>query len=308
VSHSGRARLTERNSARLAVVSTPIGNIDDLSRRALQVLSSADVIFCEDTRHTGMLLSRVGVERRHLISLNAHNEAARIAMALEALGRDQDVALASDAGTPLISDPGARLVSAVIDAGFQVVAVPGPSAALAALVVSGFDASRFEFYGFLPRSGRVRSERLNGIAASTIPSVIFESPRRIATTLRDLVALTGEERRVVVARELTKLFEEVWRGQIGQALELARSVEPVGEHVLVLEGKGVAPEADGGSVRAALAALMEAGLSPADAVRAVEVLLGVPHRFAYAQRLALGGSSEEPAPTASGRSRKAKRA
>ncbi len=289
-----RVRVTEPDSARLAIVSTPIGNVDDLSRRALDVLSSADVIFCEDTRHTGLLLTRVGIEKRHLVSLNAHNEAARIAKAIDALSRGEDLALVSDAGTPLVSDPGARLCAAVIDAGYPVVPVPGPSAALAALVVSGFDTSRFEFFGFLPKSGRLRANRLRAIAESTIPSIVFESPRRVTATLGDFAAMTGADRRVVVARELTKLFEEVWRGSIGDAVERAQSVEPIGEHVLVIEGRDDAGMVDEGSIRAALAALVDAGLTPTDAVRAVEILLGVPHRVAYEQRLALEPEAEAP--------------
>jgi 16S rRNA (cytidine1402-2'-O)-methyltransferase len=300
--------VTERNSARLAVVSTPIGNVDDLSRRAINVLSAADIIFCEDTRHSGMLLSRVGVESRRLVSLNAHNEIARIAMAIDALGRDEDVALVSDAGTPLVSDPGARLVAAVIDAGYSVIAVPGPSAALAALVVSGFDTSRFEFFGFLPKSGRVRSERVDAIAKATTPSVVFESHRRLAATLRDLEARTGEDRRIVVARELTKLFEEVWRGRIGDALERARSIEPIGEHVLVVDGRSATSGAGEESINASLSALVDAGLSPADAARAVEILLGVPHRAVYAQRLAFEGKTGAPPREAPRRPRKANRA
>lgn len=282
--------------------------MDDLSRRAIDVLSDADLIFCEDTRHSGLLLSRVGVEKRRLVSLNAHNETARIAIALDALGRDEDVALVSDAGTPLVSDPGARLVAAVIDAGFPVLAIPGPSAALAALVVSGFDTSRFEFFGFLPKSGRVRAERIGAIAKATIPSIVFESPRRLEATLFDIALVTGEGRRIVVARELTKLFEEVWRGPIGEALENARSVEPIGEHVLVVEGGTDSSQAGGESIRASLAALIDAGLSPGDAARAVEVLLGVPHRVAYAQRLALEGKTGAAAAEAPRRLRKANRA
>ena len=215
-------------------------------------------------------------------------------MAIDALSRGEDLALVSDAGTPLVSDPGARLSAAVIDAGYPVVPVPGPSAALAALVVSGFDTSRFEFFGFLPKSGRVRTDRLRAIAGSTIPSIIFESPRRVAVTLEGLAAVAGAGRRVVVARELTKLFEEVWRGSLGEAVDRARSVEPIGEHVLVIEGQDDAGVVDGGSIRASLAALVDAGLSPTDAVRAVEVLLGVPHRVAYEQRLALERAPRAP--------------
>ncbi|MGA8296256.1 MAG: 16S rRNA (cytidine(1402)-2'-O)-methyltransferase [Acidimicrobiales bacterium] len=274
--------------AHLAVVSTPIGNVEDLSHRAVDVLSVADLIFCEDTRHSGMLLSRVGVEIKHLVSLNAHNEAARITTAVDALAQGKTIALVSDAGTPLVSDPGAHLVDAVIDSGFPVIPIPGPSAALAALVVSGFDTSRFSFFGFMPKSGAARKEFLGAIAASTYPSIVFESPKRLAVTLTDLVDVAGPERRVVVARELTKMFEETWRGPLQEALERARTAEPVGEHVLVVEGRTARIGIDETTVRAALSALVDEGLTLADAARAVEVLLGARHRLVYEQRLALG--------------------
>lgn len=300
-------RSGEHNTGRLAVVSTPIGNVGDMSRRGIDALSASDLVFCEDTRHTGMLLSRLGIEKRRLISLNAHNEAARIAMAIDALGNGEDLALVSDAGTPLVSDPGARLVAAVIDAGYPVVAIPGASAVLAALVVSGFDVSRFEFLGFLPRSGRARAERIAAIAKATVPSIVFESPRRVVVTLADLASGVGDERRVVVARELTKLFEDVWRGSLGEAVKRAQASEPQGEHVLVIEGGIAGAQSDDRSVRESISALVEAGLSAADAARAVEVLLGVPHRVAYAQRLALDRATGTSTRGASPRPRKAKR-
>lgn len=291
--NAGRSR-PEQASARLVVVSTPIGNIDDLSRRAIDILSSADVVLCEDTRHTGSLLARVGVEKKRLVSLNSHNERDRVSTVIEALKRGEDVVLVSDAGTPLVSDPGARLVDAVIEAGYPVMPVPGPSAALAALVVSGFDTSRFEFFGFLPKSGRTRKELLSAIADSVAPAIVFESPKRIVATLADLESAVGPNRRVVVARELTKLFEETWRGPMSDALARARSSEPIGEHVLVIEGRAEHAGSDQRAVRVALAELVDAGLTPADAGTAVEVLLGVPHRVAYEQRLALAEGGRGP--------------
>jgi 16S rRNA (cytidine1402-2'-O)-methyltransferase len=277
---------------RLAVVATPIGHVDDLSRRAIDVLSHSQLILCEDTRHTGMLLSRVGVERDRLLSLNAHNENERIPLVIEALSRGDAVALVSDAGTPLVSDPGARLVVAVIEAGFRVVAVPGPSAVLAALVVSGFDTDRFAFFGFLPRSGSDRKARLVEIADADVTSVIYESPRRVAGTLVDLATLTGPDRRVVIARELTKRFEETWRGPLAAAIERVRSVEPIGEHVLVVEGRRARMDVAPAQVREALSRLTAAGLSGRDAAKAVEILLCVPHRLVYAAGLALDAASK----------------
>lgn len=292
---SPRTDIPER-AGHLAVVSTPIGNIDDLSPRSAEVLAGSRLILCEDTRHTGMLLKRAGVERNRLLSLNAHNEGERTPRVIEALSRGETVALVSDAGTPLVSDPGARLVAAVIDAGFAVLPVPGPSAVLAALVVSGFDIGRFSFVGFLPRSGAQRKARLVEIADAAATSVVYESPRRVAGTLAELAALTGPDRRVVIARELTKMFEETWRGRIEDAVERTRSTEPVGEHVLVVEGRGDAGAASSAQVRDALSRLTSAGLSTRDAATAVEILLGASHRAVYAERLALDGESTSDRP------------
>lgn len=274
--------------ARLAVVSTPIGNLDDLSRRAAEVLSSSQVILCEDTRHSGALLARIGIERNRLVSLNAHNEHERIPFVIDSLTRGEAVSLISDAGTPLVSDPGSRLVAAVIEAGFPIVPVPGSSAVLAALVVSGFDTSRFSFFGFLPRSGQARKKSLLAIADASVTSIVYESPRRVAATLSDLSSHTGPDRHVVVARELTKLFEDVWRGPIAEAIEHMKSTQPIGEYVLVIERQGQDQVVDAASVRDALARLASAGLSVRDAATAVEVLLDAPHRVVHAERVALG--------------------
>lgn len=220
---------------RLVVVATPIGNLGDLSPRATEALAEADYIYCEDTRRTIKLLNHASIKGPRLVSHHRFNEASSTAAALERLGQGACIALVSDAGTPVVSDPGARLVRAAVAAGVPVGTVPGPSAALAALVVSGLATERWCFEGFLPRTGRQRRERLAAVASDTErASVIFESPYRVVRALADLAEACGPERPVAVCRELTKLHEETWRGTLGEALSHWQGRTPRGEFVLVV--------------------------------------------------------------------------
>jgi 16S rRNA (cytidine1402-2'-O)-methyltransferase len=180
----------------LYVVATPIGNLEDLSDRAIRILGEVDVVCCEDTRHTGQLLAAKQIAAKRLVSLHEHNEASRIDLVRDLVSQGQSVAIVSDAGTPLLSDPGGRVVAALAEQGVPIVAVPGASALLAALVVTGFSLDRFFFEGFLPRKGSARGDRLVAIAGSSVPVVCYESPHRIAQTLRDLEAVCGGKRRV----------------------------------------------------------------------------------------------------------------
>ena len=213
----------------LAVVPTPIGNLEDVTLRALRYLREADAVACEDTRRTGRLLSHHGI-RKDLIPYHEHNE-ARLAPLLAERARTERVALVSDAGTPLVSDPGYRLVRACIEAGVEVESLPGPSAAVTALVASGLPADVFTFLGFPPRKGRERAALLRRIAEEETTFVVFESPRRIGKTL---AALPGDAS-VAVCRELTKLYEEVFRGTAAEAAKHF-SGEVRGEIVLVVRG------------------------------------------------------------------------
>ena len=202
--------------SRLVLVATPIGNLGDLSPRAAKVLAEATLICCEDTRRTGRLLQHAGVTSRRLAVCNEHTEAARIREVVDVLAAGGDVAVVTDAGTPGISDPGERLVRAVLDAGFEVSTVPGPTAFVAALVTSGLPTSRFVFEGFLPRAAKPRRDRLAELATERRTIVIYESPHRIARTLADLTAEFGADRHISVARELTKLHETIVRGPLGE--------------------------------------------------------------------------------------------
>jgi 16S rRNA (cytidine1402-2'-O)-methyltransferase len=276
----------------LILVGTPIGNLGDLAPRAVEALASADVICCEDTRRTGRLLQHAGIDRPPLVVVNDHTEAREVARVLARLDRGERVAVVSDAGMPGVSDPGERLVVAAANAGHTVEVVPGPSAALAALVVSGLPTGRFVFEGFLPRKGSGRTERLAVLAAERRTAVVYEAPHRVARTLSDLVESCGGGRRVAIARELTKLHEEVWRGTLAAAAEWAAEREPRGEIVLVLDGAPEAPPPGDDDLAAALRAEIAAGTSARDAAALVAVRFGVPRRRAYELAVSLGKASK----------------
>jgi 16S rRNA (cytidine1402-2'-O)-methyltransferase len=265
----------------LVLVATPIGNLDDLSPRAVATLRSADTIACEDTRRTGRLLARAGVRPRRLLAIHDHNEARQVAEVMRRLGAGETVAVVADAGLPGVSDPGERLVAAAVRDGFAVSVVPGPSAGVAALVGSGLPSGRWVFEGFLPRRGSGRAERLAALAAEPRTLVLYEAPHRLARTLADLAAALGGGRRVALWREMTKLHEEVWRGPLDAAVDHALQVEPRGEYVVVVEGAGPRTAAGDEELRAALEARRAAGLSTRDAVAQVADELGVPKRRVY---------------------------
>jgi 16S rRNA (cytidine1402-2'-O)-methyltransferase len=221
----------------LVVVPTPIGNLEDITLRALRILSEADLVACEDTRRTGRLLAHHGIKNT-LVSYHEHNE-DRLAPELAERARTQEIALASDAGTPLVSDPGYRLVSACIEAGVDIEVLPGPSAPITALVASGLPADVVVFLGFLARKGRERTDLLARITTERSTFVLFESPHRLAKTLGEL----PPETLVAVCRELTKLHEEVFRGTAGEALQRF-SEGTKGEIVLVVRGGMAAGPSD----------------------------------------------------------------
>ncbi len=228
----------------LYIVATPIGNLDDISLRALQVLGTVDRIAAEDTRHSRRLLRHHGIDTP-MLALHEHNERQAVKGVLQLLEQGQDVALISDAGTPLVSDPGFPLVRACREAGIRVSPVPGASAVIAALSVSGLPVDSFCFHGFLPRSPGPRRERLQALAAEIPTQVFYESSHRILHALRDMVEVMGNGRDVCVARELTKQYEDVMVGSLADVLALveADDMRQRGEFVIVLAGAGE-PAAD----------------------------------------------------------------
>ena len=266
----------------LVLVATPIGNLDDLAPRAVRALAEADLVVCEDTRRTGRLLVAAGVGHRPLLAVHDHNEAAQVGAVLARLRAGDTVAVVTDAGLPGISDPGERLVRAAAAEGFEVTVVPGPSAAMAGLVASGLPTGRFVFEGFLPRRGSGREERLGALTGEQRTVVLYEAPHRLARTLADLARTLGGGRRVALARELTKLHEEVWRGTLGAAVERCAEVVPRGEYVVVVEGAEPPGPAGDGELAAALAARTAAGLSTRDAVTEVATVFSVSRRRVYA--------------------------
>jgi 16S rRNA (cytidine1402-2'-O)-methyltransferase len=269
----------DRRPGRLFVVSTPIGNMGDFSFRAVEVLRSAAVILAEDTRHSRSLLDRYDVQTPTL-PYHEHNEARMTPAVIERLLGGEDVAVISDAGTPLLSDPGARLVRGAIDAGIAVVPVPGASALLAALVASGLDATRFTFFGFLPRKGRARSETLGALVDLAHTAVLYEAPGRVAGTLAQLAAAGADERQAAVAREMTKRFEEVRRGTVRELAAYYKDASPRGEVVIVLAGgQPVRPSED--ELRERVRELRGEGMSVRDVAAALTSEFGVSRNESY---------------------------
>jgi len=279
---------------RLEVVATPIGNLQDLSERARAALERADLIAAEDTRHTLTLLQHIGVSRP-LLSLHAHNESQRVPEIMARLEAGDVVALVSDAGTPLLSDPGFGLVREAANAGFDVGVIPGPSAITAALAVAGLPTDRFCFEGFLSAHGRERRTQLEALASETRTLVFFEAPHRIAETLGDLAQIFGAERRAAVARELTKLHETIYRGTLAQLIERSQSDENFqrGEITLVIEGAKVSTaDFDETLLRKALTLLMKE-LPTGKAASIAAQLTGAKRNDAYALALRLSKAPDE---------------
>jgi 16S rRNA (cytidine1402-2'-O)-methyltransferase len=274
--------MTGESSGALYVVGTPLGNLEDLSDRARRTLAEVDIVAAEDTRRTRRLLSTIGLQRP-LISYHAHNEARRTLRLIAALADGDSVALVSDAGTPNISDPGARIVSAALDAGYSVVCVPGPSAVAAALSISGIAGDRFAFEGFLPRKGSARRERLAALRAESRTLVFFEAPHRMAAMMSDLVAAFDPERPAAIARELTKVHETLTSGTLASlAARLGDDIPLKGEFVIVVQGaRGLAL---GGAEQASARRvfdLLRAELPTAAAARLTAKITGVERDVVY---------------------------
>jgi 16S rRNA (cytidine1402-2'-O)-methyltransferase len=272
-----------RMTGRLQVVATPIGNLADLSERAREALAGADVIAAEDTRHTASLLKAAGIAKP-LLSLHQHNESRRVPALLARLALGERVALVSDAGTPLLSDPGYELVHAVVAAGFEVSVIPGPSAITAALAVAGLPTDRFCFEGFLPARERERRAALAALAQEPRTLVFFEAPHRIAAALADMAAVLGAERTAVVARELTKAHETIYRGTLRELAARAAAEANFARGEITLVVRGAAPTAATVDERLLLRAIrvLSKELPPGRAAAVAAQITGATRAAAYA--------------------------
>ena len=284
---------TEPTPGTLYVVGTPIGNLEDMTFRAVRILQTVDLIAAEDTRHTGKLLQHFQVTAPQ-VSYHNHNHQSRIPDLLERLSQGQAIALVTDAGMPGISDPGYELVKACIEARITVVPIPGPSAAITALSASGLPTDQFVFEGFLPAKGQERRDRLAAIQTESRTLIFYEAPHRLRQTLQDLANVLSEDRQLVLARELTKLHEEFRRGKISDAISHYSEREPQGEYTLVVDGlPPVKPQLSVAELKAELQQLIAQGISRSQASRQVAKATSLPRREVYQLALGISAVDEE---------------
>lgn len=273
--------------ATLYLVATPIGNLEDMTFRAIRILQTVDLIAAEDTRHTGKLLQHFQIKTPQL-SYHEHNSQQRIPELLSKMSQGKAIALVTDAGMPLISDPGYELVKACVAQGISVVPIPGANAAITALSAAGLATDKFVFEGFLPAKSKERRTHLETIQSETRTIIFYESPHRLRETLQDLGAILGEEREIVLARELTKMHEEFWRGTINYAIAHYTNREPQGEFTLVVAGATLEkPQLSEAVIKAELQNLLMQGLSRSEASRQLAQQTSLPRRQIYQLALSI---------------------
>jgi 16S rRNA (cytidine1402-2'-O)-methyltransferase len=278
---------TDPKPGTLYVVGTPIGNLEDITFRAVRILQTVDIIAAEDTRHTGKLLQHFQVKTPQ-VSYHEHNRTSRIPELLEHLINNKAIALVSDAGMPGISDPGYELVKACIEAGISVVPIPGASAAITALSAAGLPTDRFVFEGFLPAKSQQRQEHLESLQTESRTLIFYESPHRLRDTLQDLAEIWGSDRQIVLGRELTKLYEEFWRGTIAEAIAHYSQREPQGEYTLVVAGIPASrPQLTEEELKAELKQLISQGISRSQASRQLAKFTSLPRRQLYQLALSI---------------------
>ncbi|AFZ25981.1 putative S-adenosylmethionine-dependent methyltransferase, YraL family [Cylindrospermum stagnale PCC 7417] len=283
---------TDPKPGTLYVVGTPIGNLEDMTFRAVRILQTVDLIAAEDTRHTGKLLQHFQVKTPQM-SYHEHNRHSRVPELIELLVDNKAIALVSDAGMPGISDPGYELVIACIEAGIRVVPIPGASAAITALSASGLPTDRFSFEGFLPAKGQQRREHLESLQAESRTLIFYESPHRLRETLQDLGEVWGSDRQIVLARELTKLYEEFWRGTIAEAIALYSQREPQGEYTLLVAGNPPSQlQLTEAQLKAELQQIMKQGISRSQASRQLAKSTSISRRHLYQLALSIVMSPE----------------
>lgn len=277
----------EVQSSTLYIVGTPIGNLEDMTFRAIQVLQQVDVIAAEDTRHTGKLLQHFQVTTPQ-ISYHDHNRASRTPELVDRIQQGAAIALVTDAGMPGISDPGYDLVKACVEANLSVVPIPGVSAVITGLSACGLPTDRFVFEGFLPAKGQERRDRLDAIAVESRTIVLYESPHRLKQTLTDLAETLGTDRPITLARELTKLHEEFWRGSLQSALDHVEQQQPQGEYTVIIQGTTQSePLLSESALKAELQDLIQQGLSRSQASRQLAQRTSLSRRQIYQLALAI---------------------
>lgn len=278
---------TDSKPGILYVVGTPIGNLEDMTFRAVRILQTVDLIAAEDTRHTGKLLQHFQITTPQL-SYHEHNSNSRVPELLQQLVNGKAIALVTDAGMPAISDPGFELVKACVEAGISVVPIPGPCAVITALSAAGLPTEKFVFEGFLPTKNQDRQERLEFLQAEARTIIFYESPHRLRQTLQDLADVLGQDRRLVLARELTKLYEEFFRGRIEDAIAYYTEREPQGEYTLVVAGlPPLKPQLSEAELKAELQQIMAQGISRSQASRQLAKATSLPRRHLYQLALAI---------------------
>ena len=283
---------TDPKPGTLYIVGTPIGNLEDITFRAVRILQTVDIIAAEDTRHTGKLLQHFQVKTPQ-VSYHEHNRTSRIPELLEHLVNNKAIALVSDAGMPGISDPGYELVKACIQAGIPVVPIPGASAAITALSAAGLPTDRFVFEGFLPAKTQHRQEHLESLQTESRTLIFYESPHRLRDTLQDLALVWGSDRQIVLGRELTKLYEEFWRGTIAEVIAYYTQREPQGEYTLVVAGIPASqPQLTEEELKAELKQLISQGISRSQASRQLAKFTSLPRRQLYQLALSIVSSPE----------------
>ena len=274
----------------LYIVATPIGNLEDMTLRAIRILQTVDLIAAEDTRHTGKLLHHFEITTPQ-ISYHEHNRNARLEELLGYLQSGKKIALVTDAGVPGIADPGYELIQASIEQGIEVIPIPGANAAITALAAAGLPSDRFVFEGFLPTKAKERIDRLQTLQRETRTFILYEAPHRLEKTLQDLAEVMGESRSIVLARELTKIYEEFWRGTIGEAIVFYQTTAPKGEYTLVIAGgeENKALLLSEREIKKELQQLLDQGMTRSQASRHLAELTSLPRRQIY--QLTLGESS-----------------
>ena len=285
--------MTESKPGLLYIVGTPIGNLEDMTFRGVRILQLVDLIAAEDTRHTGKLLKHFQINTPQ-ISYHEHNRNSRIPELLKHLNEGKDIALVTDAGVPGISDPGYELVKACAEAGITVVPIPGAVAAITALSASGISTDKFVFEGFLSAKGKQRRSHLELLKLEERTLIFYESPHRLRSTLQDMREIFGDGRQIVLARELTKIYEEFWRGNIAGACSYYNSKLPVGEYTLVIAGNSPTKrEFTQAELAAELETIMNQGISPSQASRQLAASTSLPRRQLYQLALTLKSTDSE---------------